>query len=182
MDGQEKKVAALHAANSESKAVTRESIKMALLQLMKDNDFEKITVTAIINRSGVSRAGFYRNYSSKEDVIEEMSKDFREKLQKAVDNKEYSENPYLFYRDVFASIHSNPVEFRLLVDANVPEKYALDALPVIPQPETSLRPTERYRFIGILSSLRAIVYDWFRSGMKENAEEMAGLMVRLFHK
>lgn len=60
-------------SNQESKSLTRQYIKTALLYLMKETTYDKITVTAIINRAGVSRAGFYRNYSSKEEVLEDIS-------------------------------------------------------------------------------------------------------------
>lgn len=182
MNGEEKKIIALRAANMESKNITRESIRMALLKLMKDNDFEKITVTSIINLSGVSRAGFYRNYSSKEDVMDDISASIKATLQETLNNREYAQNPYLFYHDLFSGIKENPVEFGVLFDANVPRKYAMNALPTIPQSKNELTAEERYRFIALLTSLRSIVYDWFRSGMKESAEEMAQLMVNLFHK
>ena len=52
--------------NQESKNLTRESIKIALIQLMQQHSLDEITVTALLERAGVSRAGFYRNYPSKE--------------------------------------------------------------------------------------------------------------------
>ena len=48
----------------------RECITSALFSLMEKYPFEEITVTDIINKAGVSRMGFYRNYSSKENVVE----------------------------------------------------------------------------------------------------------------
>ena len=47
--------------------VVKESITQALLILMESKDFEKITITDIVNRAGVVRMSFYRNYTSKED-------------------------------------------------------------------------------------------------------------------
>ncbi|MTN82446.1 TetR family transcriptional regulator [Turicibacter sanguinis] len=49
--------------------IVRESITQALLILMETKDFQKITITEIVNKAGVSRMSFYRNYNSKEDVI-----------------------------------------------------------------------------------------------------------------
>ena len=49
--------------------VVKESITQALLILMENKDFEKITITDIVNKAGVVRMSFYRNYTSKEDVI-----------------------------------------------------------------------------------------------------------------
>ena len=43
-------------------------IQEALLLLMEENDYEKIKITDIIKKSGVSRSAFYRNYFWKKDM------------------------------------------------------------------------------------------------------------------
>ena len=50
----------------------RKCITEALFSLLEKHDFEDISITDIIKKAGVSRMGFYRNYSSKEDVIEKF--------------------------------------------------------------------------------------------------------------
>lgn len=51
------------------KAVVKQSITQALLQLMQTGSFENIRITDITKRAGVSRVSFYRNFESKEDVL-----------------------------------------------------------------------------------------------------------------
>ena len=55
--------------NDIKKSFVRESITGALLELMKKQEFEDITISDLVNRAGVGRASFYRNYISKEDVL-----------------------------------------------------------------------------------------------------------------
>ena len=50
-------------------AVIRESITEALLILMKQKPFAQINITEIVQKAGVGRVTFYRNYNSKEDVL-----------------------------------------------------------------------------------------------------------------
>jgi len=50
-------------------AIIRESITEALLILMKQKPFAQITITEIVQKAGVGRVTFYRNYFSKEDVL-----------------------------------------------------------------------------------------------------------------
>ena len=59
-------------SNNEANRITRESINTALLELMDNQDFDSITISALVKRAGVSRQSFYRNYTSKEDVIIEI--------------------------------------------------------------------------------------------------------------
>ena len=67
-----KKKEALRLSNAESKALTRSCIRTALLMLLGEKRYEDITTTEIIEKSGVSRAGFYRNYRSKLEVIQDL--------------------------------------------------------------------------------------------------------------
>lgn len=48
---------------------TRYYIVQALFKLMKDYDFERISVTDIAEKAGVGRATFYRYFKRKEDVL-----------------------------------------------------------------------------------------------------------------
>ncbi len=50
-------------------AIIRESITEALLRLMRQKSFSKITVSEITQLAGVARVSFYRNYESKEDIL-----------------------------------------------------------------------------------------------------------------
>lgn len=50
-------------------ALSRECIQEAVFLLMQEQPLEEITIQAISERSGVSRMGFYRNYKTKTDVL-----------------------------------------------------------------------------------------------------------------
>jgi Bacterial regulatory proteins, tetR family. len=56
---------------SNSAAIHAETIayiKEALLALMKQKEYDTISMTDIIRKSGVSRAGVYYNYKSKDEI------------------------------------------------------------------------------------------------------------------
>ena len=71
----------------ETNLFVKECITEALLLLMKGNSLSEISITEIVERAGVARVSFYRNFSSKEDVIKkhlgilicEWGKEFEEK-------------------------------------------------------------------------------------------------------
>lgn len=60
-------------SNRESNRLTRESLEISLLQLLEKKELAKITISELVNRAGVSRASFYRNYNSKEEILESFS-------------------------------------------------------------------------------------------------------------
>lgn len=57
--------------NEEQKRITRESLLAALMELWEHKPYEKITVTELARRAGVSRMAFYRNYDSIDQIVAE---------------------------------------------------------------------------------------------------------------
>ena len=56
----EKQLRVLKRNNEESRRDTRECIKNALVELLKNKHYSEITMTDIIRKSGVSRTGVYK--------------------------------------------------------------------------------------------------------------------------
>ncbi len=50
--------------------LARECIYTALLQLMEDKPYDQITIQDIVDRAGVSRMAYYRNYQTKDEILE----------------------------------------------------------------------------------------------------------------
>ncbi|MCH3921918.1 TetR/AcrR family transcriptional regulator [Limosilactobacillus sp.] len=44
----------------------------ALFELLKKNSFEKISITELTQKAGVARLSYYRNFKSKEDIVEKF--------------------------------------------------------------------------------------------------------------
>jgi AcrR family transcriptional regulator len=61
-------------------ARTQQALRGALLELMVERGYEKLSVQQIIDRAGVGRATFYLHYSSKEDLLRTSLEGLREHL------------------------------------------------------------------------------------------------------
>ncbi|PBQ22413.1 TetR family transcriptional regulator [Levilactobacillus brevis] len=48
---------------------TQAKAEKALFELMQEQDFSEISITDIANQAKISRMAFYRNYNSKEDIL-----------------------------------------------------------------------------------------------------------------
>lgn len=70
--------------NVELNNITRESLITAVILLMETMPYEKITITDICKKAGVSRNAFYRNYPKKDAIIRyylfKITEDYRKKL------------------------------------------------------------------------------------------------------
>lgn len=54
---------------AEEKQVIFSSLKEALLQLLDQKSFEKITISQLVTTAGVARSTFYRHFTDKLDFI-----------------------------------------------------------------------------------------------------------------
>ena len=59
------------------RASVKESMKKAILQLMKKKNFLDITVTDLIKAAGISRASFYRTHRSVDEVLDDIVIDIK---------------------------------------------------------------------------------------------------------
>lgn len=60
----------LSQSNKEINQLTRESIETALLFLLEKKEMKHISISELVKKAGVSRNAFYRNYKSKEEILE----------------------------------------------------------------------------------------------------------------
>ncbi len=66
--------------NKEKNSYVREHILKTLIDLMKNEEFESITIYRLVAEAGVGRSSFYRNYDSKEDVLQQEAKRLKSEL------------------------------------------------------------------------------------------------------
>ena len=59
-------------ANQISNKLTKESIQEALLVLLSKKAIEEVRITEIVKKAGISRTAFYNNYTSKEEVLNDI--------------------------------------------------------------------------------------------------------------
>lgn len=102
-------------SNEQSKRITRECIETALIQLMAKEDFAKISVSDIVKRAGVSRTAFYRNYTSKEEVLQSSV----EETVAGIAAAPYSDDPDDLARTLLPATEEYMDDFRLLLKAGL---------------------------------------------------------------
>ncbi len=167
--------------SAEANELSRECLQLALIQLMGEMPFEKIAVTEIVKRSGVSRQTFYRNYKFKEDILKEMSEEIKEKILNAMTGEKYRSNSFAWFYDLFQFIRDNSVLVELLYKADIIRKNVLGYIPPGYQSFwNDAGMEERYLLIAYEGGLDAIVEKWFRGGMKEKLETMAEICNSLY--
>jgi AcrR family transcriptional regulator len=91
---------------------TRKLLREALLELVEDRGFERVTVKAITERAMISRAAFYRAHWSKYDLVQQIFDEAMDALYGAL-----PENPDATPRDRWAGFFAHVAEYDRLYRA-----------------------------------------------------------------
>lgn len=161
----------LRLSAQESNKITRECLQTALLILLENKPMEKITITELVERSGVSRSAFYRNYNTKEDILVDIRDTIINNMKIAV--KEFSTvDKYKYFVQLFQLLKENAT--------NIPLLFRTDFLKLLFEKESLLDMIfidasikDHYHSIALVGALTHIMFYWIKDGMKESVEEIS---------
>ena len=160
-------------SNEQSRKLTRESIVTALVLLFAEKPYDKITVTDIAKKAGVSRTAFYSNFENKEDVVREFSKNVISELNSFFSGEKYEGNGRALLLAVFSTIKKNSERAKILFDSR---QMVYEILAGDTYLDTLMPAKNRfdvYNYLATEAALKKIIVEWFKRGMKETPEEMA---------
>ena len=123
----EKSLENLRKSNQESNFLTREAIETALLQLLEKKDLAKISISELVKRAGVSRAAFYRNYDSKEEILESVFKRSVHNIMEQLSHYDVKTDLYLVWVHLFRAAKKEAKVIQLALDYHL-EKIFVQAM------------------------------------------------------
>lgn len=154
----------------------KKSIEEALFILLKKKKFSEITVSDIIRSSGVARNSYYRNFDSKEAIIESYIARQHEEVGKAI---HYSENrSELFtYDNLLVSLeHYLKQKFYILqLYDNGFGSLIQDELNMFAEELMGDMPNdsiEKYELYFITGAAYNMVIKWLKNGAVESPKEL----------
>ena len=166
--------------NEESNKLTRECLTAALMQLMKEKSLDKITITELVKRSGVSRTAFYRNYSSKEDILVDIRNYIAETSNSFLVKPELKDNSRLWFRECFKIVQDNADLIRPILDAKLTLGDFFKNQSVLDSLYSTDNRMNRYKNLAIEAAFQRIIIVWFDEGMIESVDEMASFCNDIF--
>lgn len=172
-----KKREVLRMSNEESHKLTLDCIRTALIHLMAVKPYDKITITDIINRSGVSRAAFYRNFSSKDDVLQAAMRELTEQLEKAFTGAMAEKDPVKWMINTLHEVKNNRREMEMLIKANLNVEEIFINMNL---QDEDTDPLWKYKNMAHMSALWSMTCMWIKNGFRESPEELGQYMISLF--
>ncbi|MFK5883574.1 MAG: TetR/AcrR family transcriptional regulator [Candidatus Izemoplasma sp.] len=169
---------------------TREWTYIALEKILELKLYNEITITEIIKKAGISRATFYRNFSSKDDIIEFKVKSFFTTFYndlidyyKLMNSSDELELIGQFFKRI--SNESNLIG--TIIKANVGYMMVQNIVQVIETHRDLFynvlgyeESTEKYIIEIVSSSAWTLLSTWYQNGKIETSEELAQIYVLTF--
>jgi AcrR family transcriptional regulator len=164
----------MNSYNEKKNTYVRKHLLDALLKLLKKQSIDSIVISNLIEEAGVSRVSFYRNYSSKEDILvqedhrlfdawkkeydagnENNTKDFTKEL------LDFYQNNSTFYLALYKAGLSDIIMNTLIDSAKISEDD--------PNPIAYLKSSLAYMIYGW-------IHEWMKRGMQESGSELAAMI------
>lgn len=167
-------------SNEQSNKITKECLHTAIIKLMSIKTYDEITITELVNTAGVSRTAFYRNYKTKDDILNEMTALITKQIYNQDILNKFNDNPYGWYLEFFKTLLENKSSIILLGKAqllNIDVFYNNNFLLPL-----NLKNISSYEIAAFYGAINAVVVKWIENDMKDSPHEMASICIKLFNK
>lgn len=161
----------------------KNAIAKALFLLLKEKSLTDITIKELVIKAGVARASFYRNFKTKEAVIQfylnQILNDYKAKYKADLAHIARYEN----ILRTFKYILDYRLELESLFQANLGQMF-LNAINEYIITGTDLKfekQLNKYPFYAYAGSLYNVIYYWVNSGCLESPEDMTAVYFKSLH-
>ncbi len=154
----------------------KECIADALIKCMREKPFEKNTIQELAGVANVGRATYFRNFSSKDQVLTFKLICLWERWAKERDIQEtdkYSMDHAVYF---FQFIYSIRDLYRLICSCGR-QAVIYDAFYQIMMPPPNATPLQRYRNRFLSYGLFGLLDEWGKRDFAESPEEMADMVM-----
>ena len=169
---------------------TREWTFEALHKLLEIKKFSDIKISEIIDKAGISRATFYRNFSSKEDIvkikIKGMFNDFHKTMLHFYAVNQPQDETYLI-AEFFKRIDEEEKLIDTVVKSNLEYLMIEGILNIIEYYKDRFyelvktnKKTEEYTMDIVASSCWTLLSRWHKSGKEESPARLAKIYLGAF--
>ena len=168
-------------SKNESNKLAKECIVTALIELMKIRDFHDITITDLTKKAGVSRMAYYRNYTSKEDILNKFVDDVGDTIHEKLCTMEKDAEVLDYYLALLEELSSyNDLAITAYraglgeliltqLSKQMARTFAQEGSPAI----------KKYRHLHMAGAFYNIFIQWLKNGQHESCYEIAKICTAL---
>ena len=159
------------ARGNETTEFLKECLSDALIQLMREKDFEKISIKEIADTAGVGRATWFRNYTSKNEALTfkfvQVWNRWADEHAIAVRDRFDLANAKNFFQFNYEIKHILEIVYTSNMQSAI-----YDAFYQVMMPQYGANAKECYQARFYSYGLFGLLDEWIKRGFKESVEEM----------
>lgn len=154
---------------------SQEKIEKAFIEVLQSREIHEITVSEIIQATGLNRSTFYANYRDIFDLADKT----REKLERDFSNL-FADYDYLNERSgalkMFTHIQENQIFYTTYFKLCYDDKHLISTYDTKRAEKEHIHSNIRYHIEFFRNGLNAIIKLWLAGGCQESPEEMAAVL------
>ncbi|MCD7955225.1 MAG: TetR/AcrR family transcriptional regulator [Lachnospiraceae bacterium] len=165
---------------AQNKEATKDCVFTALAGLMEQKEYKYISVTDIARKAGVSRMTYYRNYSSKDDIlIQHFRKISQQLLMEAKEDIEQSLVSFFTYFQKYEKLARVLTQVDLMTLVVKCFSGFTDYLYKSLHPDLMNTTRARYAECYEAGGLFSILIGWLSEGVVESPKEMSEIALSI---
>lgn len=165
--------------------MTKRLLKTALLELMQEKPFSRISIRELCEQADLNRTTFYLHYTDQTDLLRHIEKEILEQTKEAMQNIHTDFRTTALVGAFLTYVRENDLTFRTLLGRDDSESFRRDFVrelrhvmaPNLPEYGDS-KETE-YVLSFMMYGCLYIIIEWMEKGYEESTEEIAALIYRV---
>ena len=166
--------------NNKRELSVAQYITNSLFELMKAKPYNDISITEITDKAKVNRVSFYRNFTSKEDIIDKWIKSTTQKFLSKSDISYQRDSTLDYFTKLFTHLEKYKTEAMLIYNANLFNllKNAFNNNLI----KLHKKEYSNYKSYFLAGGIFNVYCFWLINGCKETPHQVAEKLVDLMSK
>lgn len=165
----------MNTKNNKRRKDSQDKIERAFIELLQTREIGGITVSAIVEKTGLNRSTFYANYLDIFDLADKT----RERLEREFSNL-FADYDYFNERSgalkMFRHIKENQIFYQTYFKLCYDDKHLISIYDTKRAEKEHIDSNVKYHIEFFRNGLNAIIKMWLAGGCKESPEEMAKIL------
>lgn len=158
--------------------MTRRLIRTALVELMGEKNFERITIKELCERADVNRTTFYLHYSDQRSVLNDIKDTVCRKTIAMIADSDFSV-PTVFIEQFLCYIRENDRVFRILFLHDEGDSFRFSLMDAVARelvtaiPATGDPQSDAFGLAYLMAGSLSIIIEWMKTGYERSPKELA---------
>ena len=169
--------------------LTKNLLKSALIQLMRESHISKISVRSLCETANINRSTFYAHYNDSYDLLNTLEEEVLENIKRDLKTQDFSENQPVSSQvlsRILYYVKENSELFQALLSENCDFAFQRDILllaqiitsQITQSPDSRIQEyLEEFGITGCVS----VVQKWLQDGMIESPTKLAGFLLQVLY-